>query len=244
MQASPESVSRALFPSSVTAIAIRGATEAREMDNLRREDFCHTQARMSSWAGGAAWNRLQNWGWAAVGPSRLIPCATSNVPTHRDSPYAEFLTIVAECAEHIHHGLKENCWCPARVGGMLWEMSHTLIFCILSKIKWMHLSPLSVATVCLWRHTALGSPLALRDANNLACRRLAQLLVQSNERSQIRASRWISWEVEKARLLVALKPQVLLPYWLPLMLPMPELQGLPLQMSLILSDQRAASETA
>lgn len=95
-----------------------------------------------------------------------------------------------------------------------------------------------------WRDTALGTSLALCDANNLACRRLAQLLVQSNEHSQIRASRWISWEVEKARLLVALKPQVLLPYWLPLMLPMPELQALPLQMSLILLDQRAASETA
>lgn len=96
MQASPQSVSRALFPSSMTAIAIRGATEAREMDNLGREDFCHTKARTSSWAGGTAWNRLQNWGWTAVGPSRLIPYATSNVPTHRDSPCAEYLTIDAD----------------------------------------------------------------------------------------------------------------------------------------------------
>ena len=37
MQASPEPVSRALFPSSVTTMASRGATEAAVMDNLRLE---------------------------------------------------------------------------------------------------------------------------------------------------------------------------------------------------------------
>lgn len=95
-----------------------------------------------------------------------------------------------------------------------------------------------------WKDTTLGTPLALCDASNLACRRLAQPLGPSNEHSLITASRWISWEVEKAWLLVVLKPRVLLPYWLPLMPRMAELQALPLQMSLILSDQRAAWETA
>ena len=43
MQASPEPVSRALFPSGVTTMAIRGVTEAAVMDNLRLEDFCYAQ---------------------------------------------------------------------------------------------------------------------------------------------------------------------------------------------------------
>lgn len=62
MQASPEPVSRDLFPSSMTTMAIRGAIEAAVMDNLRLEDFCYTQARMGSWAGAPAWNRLWDWG--------------------------------------------------------------------------------------------------------------------------------------------------------------------------------------
>lgn len=147
MQASPESVSRALFPSSVTAIAIRGATEARAMDNLRREDFCHAQARTGSRAGAAAWNRLQSWGWTAVGPRGLIPCATGNVPTRREAQSLSWRSH-RWCRRHIHHGLNENCWCPARVGGMLWEMSHTLIFSILSRTKINAFDP----TVFLWRH--------------------------------------------------------------------------------------------
>lgn len=59
MQVSPESVSRALFASRVTTMAIRGAVEAAVMDNLGRADFCYAQARMGSWAGAPAWNRLQ-----------------------------------------------------------------------------------------------------------------------------------------------------------------------------------------
>lgn len=62
MHASPELVSRALFPSSVTTMAIRGAIAVAVMDNLMLEDFCLAQARTGSWAGAPAWNRLQHWG--------------------------------------------------------------------------------------------------------------------------------------------------------------------------------------
>lgn len=62
MQASSEPVSRALFPSSMTTVAIRGAIEAAVMDNLRLEDFCYARARVGSWAGAPARNRLQDWG--------------------------------------------------------------------------------------------------------------------------------------------------------------------------------------
>lgn len=62
MQASPEPVSRALFPSSVTTMAIRGAIEVAVIDNLRLEDFCYAQAGTGSWARASAWNRLQDWG--------------------------------------------------------------------------------------------------------------------------------------------------------------------------------------
>jgi len=50
MQASSEPASRALFPSGVITMAIRGAIEVVVMDNLRPEDFRYAHARMGSWA--------------------------------------------------------------------------------------------------------------------------------------------------------------------------------------------------
>lgn len=91
MQVSPEPESRALFPSRVTAIAIRGATEAALMDNLRLADFCYTQARTGSWAGAPAWNGLQDWGCPEGCLSR----------PHKRNPFAHKLFWCPYCGNSL-----------------------------------------------------------------------------------------------------------------------------------------------